>query len=109
MQIRSFYPHFWHKVDRFGRPVHYELLGELQLPAMLKVCSVERLVKLHTLGWERIKRHVFPACSVSAGRTIFSFVAVIDLKGLKMTSFTKDTRTFIAEIAKIDQVRALLQ
>ena len=103
VQIRQHYPHFYHKTDRFGRPVHYELLGELNLPAMLEVCSVDRLIKHHTLGWERTRREVFPACSVAAGRQIFSCVAVIDLKGLKMASFSKETRSFIAAVASIDQ------
>ena len=105
VQIKQFYPHFSHKTDIYGRPVHYELLGQLDLPGLMRSCTVERLVRHHTLGWERTKSLLFPACCVAAQRQVYTIVTVLDLKGLKMAAFTKDVRAFVAAIAKIDQVR----
>jgi hypothetical protein len=104
MQIKNHYPHFSHKTDIYGRPVHYELLGQLDLNGLMRVTSLERLIKHHMLGWERIKAHVFPACSLAAGRSVYTCTTVLDLKGLRVASFTKDVRTFVAAIASIDQV-----
>ena len=100
------HPHFYHKTDKYGRPVYYELLGDLNLAEVLKACDIQRLIRLHCLGWEKVRSHIFPACSVAADRDIYTCVTVLDLKGLKMTSFNKDTREFIAAIANIDQVCA---
>jgi hypothetical protein len=107
MQVKRNHPHFYHKTDIFGRPVYYELLGDLNLPEVLKLCDIERLIRLHCLGWEKVRGEIFPCCSIAAGRDVYTCVTVLDLKGLKMTSFTKDTREYIAAIASIDQVRTI--
>jgi hypothetical protein len=85
--------------------VHYELLGELNLPSLLHFCDVQRLIKHHSLGWEWTKKVIFPACSIAAQRDVYTCVTVLDLKGVKMSSFTKDVRTFVHEVSSIDQVR----
>jgi hypothetical protein len=37
--VRQYYPQFFHKTDRWGRPVWIELLGQIDIDAMLKVCA----------------------------------------------------------------------
>jgi hypothetical protein len=98
------YPHFSHKTDIYGRPVHYELLGQVDLAGLMRVTSIDRLIKHHILGWERIKAHIFPACSLAAQRNVYTCTSVLDLKGIRVASLTKDVRTFMAAIARIDQV-----
>jgi hypothetical protein len=88
--------------------VYYELLGELQLSELLKHVSLDRLVKLHVLAWERTRNEIFPACSKRIGREVFTCTCVLDLKGVRINSFTKDVREFISRIATIDQVRKSL-
>lgn len=39
--VRQYYPQFFHKTDRWGRPVWIELLGHIDVDAMLKVWSGE--------------------------------------------------------------------
>jgi hypothetical protein len=106
LQIKSLYPHFYHKVDIHGRPVYYELIGELQLAELLKHVCLDRLVKLHVLHWENTRKEIFPACSRQVGKEIFTCTCVLDLKGIRINSFTKDVREFISRVASIDQVRA---
>jgi hypothetical protein len=35
--VRKHYPHFYHKTDRWGRPVYIELLGQCDIDQLLKV------------------------------------------------------------------------
>jgi hypothetical protein len=35
--VRTMYPHFYHKTDKFGRPVYYELLGQVRGPGIRRV------------------------------------------------------------------------
>ncbi|KAF8060624.1 ALAAT2 [Scenedesmus sp. PABB004] len=42
--VRAAYPHFYHKTDRWGRPVYIELLGHIDVDRLLKVrrCGAPR-------------------------------------------------------------------
>lgn len=35
--VRKHYPHFYHKTDKYGRPVYIELLGQCDIDQLLKV------------------------------------------------------------------------
>jgi hypothetical protein len=39
--VKAAYPHFFHKTDRWGRPVYIELIGRIDIDALLKVRGVE--------------------------------------------------------------------
>jgi hypothetical protein len=81
MQIKSLYPHFYHKTDCHGRPVYYELIGELKPAELLKHTSVERLLKLHIEGWE------YTRCGVE--QLVIAVTAVIIFKGDVVDSVQK--------------------
>lgn len=36
-QVLRLHPHFWHKVDKYGRPVMYDRLGFLDVEGLLQV------------------------------------------------------------------------
>lgn len=38
-EVRKAYPHFYHKTDKWGRPVYIELLGHIDVDQLLKVSS----------------------------------------------------------------------
>lgn len=38
--VRQHYPQFFHKTDRWGRPVWVELLGHIDVEKLLQVCAV---------------------------------------------------------------------
>lgn len=82
----------------------YELLGSLQLAELLKHVSMERLLKLHVLEMHKSVKTVYPACSVHAGREVYTCTTIICLKGIKLSNFTKDVRNFVHNVSMIDQV-----
>ena len=45
--IAKFYPQYYHKTDKDGRPVYFEELGAVNLHEMNKVTSEERMLKNH--------------------------------------------------------------
>uniref|UniRef100_A0A7S0RLK1 CRAL-TRIO domain-containing protein n=1 Tax=Chlamydomonas leiostraca TaxID=1034604 RepID=A0A7S0RLK1_9CHLO len=102
-ELIEFYPHFYHKLDKFGRPVYIELLGQTDCTKMLTVASQERIMKYHIWTWERLKRLLFPACSRLAARPVMACTVVIDLAGLSLKNFTLTTKHLLGEVARIDQ------
>jgi hypothetical protein len=47
------YSHFYHKTDRFGRPLYIELLGQSDVVKILEATSMERLISWHVVEWVR--------------------------------------------------------
>ncbi|XP_021766876.1 phosphatidylinositol/phosphatidylcholine transfer protein SFH11-like [Chenopodium quinoa] len=100
--VHKFYPHGYHGVDRSGRPVYIERMGMLDLEGLLQRTTLDRLVKHHVYEQEKTARLRYPACTVSAGKRIGSTTAILDVKGIGISSFSKQARYLFLEFQKID-------
>jgi hypothetical protein len=98
-----YYPHFYHHVDKYGRPVYIEQLGKLNCEKMLKLTSEQRLIAYHVFTWERFHKQLTPACSELAGKKIVATTVILDLHGVGITSFDSATRSLLKQLAHIDQ------
>ncbi|KAL2931396.1 Phosphatidylinositol/phosphatidylcholine transfer protein SFH11 [Bienertia sinuspersici] len=101
-EVKKFYPHGYHGVDRSGKPVYIERMGMVDLDALLQRTTLERLVKHHVYEQEKTARLRFPACSIAAGKRISSTTAILDVKGIGTSSFSKQARYLFLEFQKID-------
>ncbi|KAG2438205.1 hypothetical protein HXX76_005809 [Chlamydomonas incerta] len=102
-RVIEHYPHFYHMMDKFGRPLYVELLGQTDASKMLEHTSMERLLDYHIVEWERLKREILPRCSVLAGKPIITKNVILDLKGVSMKNFGHAAREILTKIAAIDQ------
>ncbi|KAL1922951.1 uncharacterized protein VTP21DRAFT_9327 [Calcarisporiella thermophila] len=83
-QVARFYPRYYHKTDRMGRPIYIEHLGSIDLNEMFKITTEERMIKHFVIGYEQLNSERFPACSAKAGRHIEQCFTILDLKGISM-------------------------
>lgn len=44
-EVQKYYPHFYHKVDKLGRPIYIERLGFLNVPTLFTHTTPERMVR----------------------------------------------------------------
>eukprot|EP01026_Neomeris_dumetosa_P076895 TRINITY_DN827_c0_g2_i1.p1 TRINITY_DN827_c0_g2~~TRINITY_DN827_c0_g2_i1.p1 ORF type:complete len:298 (-),score=30.06 TRINITY_DN827_c0_g2_i1:111-1004(-) len=103
-EVKACYPHFYHKMDKFGRPVYVERLGMLNPSKLLKITSMKRFVTYHIWCWERLKKDKFTACTKLQGRPIFTTCVILDLKDVGLSHFTLQVQRFIRTITKIDSM-----
>ncbi|KAL2987489.1 hypothetical protein AAZX31_11G031800 [Glycine max] len=75
-EVKKCYPHGYHGVDRYGRPVYIERIGMVDLNNLGQVTTFERFIKHHVSEQEKT------------------------LKG--MSNFSKPARYLFMEIQKID-------
>ena len=99
----SLYPQGYHKTDRLGRPVYIQHLGQINVRALQKVTTEERMLKYHVQEYERALRYIFPACSLLAGHQISQTLAVMDLKGVSLRHLSGDVKRILSSITRTDQ------
>ncbi|KAK4445021.1 CRAL-TRIO domain-containing protein [Podospora aff. communis PSN243] len=81
-QMFKFYPQYYHKTDKDGRPVYIEKLGGIDLVQMTKITSEERMLTNLAVEYERLSDPRLPACSRKAGYLLETCCTITDLKGV---------------------------
>lgn len=80
--MKKCYPHGFHGVDRYGRPIYIERIGMVDLNILLKVTTLERFVKYHVCEQEKTLSIRYPASSIQAKKHIASTTSILDVGGV---------------------------
>ncbi|KAL7275061.1 cytosolic factor, phosphatidylinositol/phosphatidylcholine transfer protein [Rhizina undulata] len=88
-KVFEYYPQYYHKTDKDGRPVYIEQLGKIDLAAMYKITTAERMLQNLVVEYERLADPRLPACSRKAGKLLETCCTVMDLKGVGISSISQ--------------------
>ncbi|KAI9773427.1 MAG: cytosolic factor, phosphatidylinositol/phosphatidylcholine transfer protein [Geoglossum simile] len=101
-KVFEYYPQYYHKTDKDGRPVYIEALGNIDLPAMYKITTAERMLSNLVVEYEKLADPRLPACSRKSGQLLETCCTIMDLKGVGLSRFSS-VYSYVKQASAISQ------
>lgn len=85
-QVFAYYPQYYHKTDKDGRPLYIEQLGKIDLRKMREITTDERMLQNLVVEYEKMADPRLPACSRKSGHLLETSCSILDLKGVGIST-----------------------
>lgn len=100
--VAKYYPQYYHKTDKDGRPVYIEELGSVNITEMYKITTQERMLKNLVWEYESFVRFRLPACSRKVDYLVETSCTILDLKGISISAAAQ-VLSYVREASYIGQ------
>ncbi|KAJ7122339.1 CRAL-TRIO domain-containing protein [Mycena epipterygia] len=102
--VNKYYPQYYHKNDKDGRPVYIQRLGQLDLEALDAATTQERQLKRFVSEYEKFLDERLPACSAVAGHPVETSCSILDLQNVSLRNFYR-VKDYVQKASAIGQDR----
>ncbi|KAF5102818.1 hypothetical protein DV451_001708 [Geotrichum candidum] len=101
-QVAKYYPQYYHKTDKDGRPIYIEELGSVKIDKMYEITTQKRMLQNLVWEYEAFIRYRLPACSRRQGHLVETSCTILDLKGISLSS-AYQVYSYVKEASSIGQ------
>ncbi|RKF62850.1 Sec14 cytosolic factor [Erysiphe neolycopersici] len=101
-KVFQYYPKYYHKTDKDGRPLYIEQLGNIDLTAMYKITTPERMLNNLAVEYEKMSDPRLPACSRKSGVLQETCCTIMDMKGVGVTKISS-VYSYVKQASTISQ------
>jgi hypothetical protein len=101
-EVFQYYPQYYHKTDKDGRPVYIEQLGNVDLTALKKITSEDRMIQNLVCEYEKMADPRLPACSRKSGYLLETSCTIMDLKGVGIGK-AMSVKDYLGRVSAISQ------
>ena len=101
-QVLKLYPRGYHKTDKTGRPIYFELISKIKYNEIFKIVSEDELVEMILKDYEVHLKHRLPMCSKVKGLPVEQSLSILDVKDVSL-NFALKVKDFIKKTSNISQ------
>lgn len=101
-EVNKYYPQYYHKTDKEGRPIYIEVLGKLDFTKLYAVTTEDRLLKRLVLEYERFLTERLPATSEMVGHPVETSCTILDLNNVGLGNFYR-VKNYVSQASAIGQ------
>ncbi|KAI5449867.1 cytosolic factor, phosphatidylinositol/phosphatidylcholine transfer protein [Naganishia albida] len=101
-EVDKYYPQFYHKMDKDGRPIYIERLGKLDVGKLYALTTQERQLQHLVSEYEKFLRDRLPACSDASGHLVETSCTIMDLHNVGLSSFYR-VKDYVSAASAIGQ------
>ncbi|GBE79014.1 Sec14 cytosolic factor [Sparassis crispa] len=103
-EVDKYYPQYYHKMDKEGRPVYVERLGLLDMKALYAITTPERQLQRLVYEYEKMLKERLPACSKAIGHPVETSCTILDLQNVSLSNYYR-VKDYLMSAASIGQDR----
>jgi len=103
-EVDKYYPQYYHKMDKDGRPIYIERLGKLDIKALYAITTQERQLQRLVWEYEKFLNERLPACSKAVGHPVETSCTILDLNNVSLSNFYR-VKDYVMAAASIGQDR----
>ncbi|KAG6874021.1 hypothetical protein C0995_007978 [Termitomyces sp. Mi166 len=104
VEVDKWYPQYYHKTDKDGRPIYIEVLGKLDIDELYKVTTQDRQIQRLISEYEKSAKYRFPACSKAFGHPVETSCTILDLANVSVTKFYH-VKDYVSRASRISSDR----
>ncbi|RDB15619.1 Sec14 cytosolic factor [Hypsizygus marmoreus] len=104
LEVDKYYPQYYHKMDKDGRPLYIERLGLLDIKALYAVTTQERQLQRLVSEYEKFLAYRLPACSKAIGHPVETSCTILDLQNVSLSNFYR-VKDYVFQAATVGQDR----
>lgn len=103
-EVDKYYPQYYHKMDKDGRPIYIERLGLLDFKSLYAVTTPERQIRRLVYEYEKFQTERLPACSKAVGHPVETSCTILDLQNVSLSNFYR-VKDYLMQMTSIAQDR----
>ncbi|EDR04921.1 uncharacterized protein LACBIDRAFT_237398 [Laccaria bicolor S238N-H82] len=103
-EVDKYYPQYYHKNDKDGRPVYIERLGQLDIKALYLATTPDRQLQRLVFEYEKFLTERIPACAKAAGHPVETSCTILDLNGVSLSNFYR-VKDYVNKASSVGQNR----
>jgi len=103
-EVDKYYPQYYHKMDKDGRPIYIERLGLLDIKSLYSITTPERQLQRLVYEYEKFISERPPACAKAVGHPVETSCTILDLQNVSLSNFYR-VKDYVMQTASIGQDR----